>query len=134
MGNWNGLIYNEGLGLNDNLDWLEITRLNLKVPAEDLIVNDYNTDTAPTQSFIRLVNGTSASPTNWQCRSIEDVGVTKGSIIIVKGVTGTPVTMIHSSGNMHLDTSAVFSLSTYSTMVLVCTGSQWYEISRSDNN
>lgn len=133
MGKWNGLIYNEGLGLNDNLDWLEIERLNLQVPAQDLLVNNYKTDAAPTQSFIRLVRGT--TPVYIQCRSIEDVGVLNGAIIVVKGVSAGSIEPVHSSGNLHLALAApAFALTSYSTMVLVCTGTQYYEISRSDNN
>lgn len=133
MGNWNGLIYNTGLALNDNLDWLEIERLNLPTPAQDLVVNNYTADPAPTQSFIRLLQGTSTSPTHSQCRNIEDVGVSNGALIVVIGNSAGTVQPIHSTGNLHLAAPA-FGFTTYSTMVLACTGSQWYEIARSDNN
>lgn len=130
MGNWNGLIYNAGLGFNDNFDWLEIERLNLGGVPEELEVNNYVAP-SPTQSFIRLVQGT--TPVYTQCRSIGAAGVNNGAILVLKGLSSGTVGMIHSVGNLHLDTAA-FALTTYSTMVLICDGSQYYEISRSDNN
>ena len=132
MGWSNGLIYNEGLSLNDTLDWLEVERLNIGGTPEELEVNDYGT-LPPTQSWVRLVEGTSAAPTNYQCRSIGASGVNNGTILVLTGLSVEQITMIHTLGNIHLDTAS-FNLTTYSTMVLVCTGSQYYEISRSDNN
>ncbi len=133
MGSWTGLIYNEGLSLNDSRDWLEIARLNLGGTPEDLVVNDYEADNAPTQSFVRLIQGTSAAPSNSQCRQIPSSGVDNGTIIILKGITGAYISMVHPTGNLHLATGN-FALTSYSTMILACIGSQFWEISRSDNN
>jgi hypothetical protein len=128
MGNWNGLTYNVGLSRNDNIDWLEINKLNLGDP-EILEVNDGET-AAPTKSFIQLERGT--VPNISQCHTIATSGTTTGIILILKGLSAEIITMLDSVGNLELDPGA-FGLTSYSTMVLVRSGG-WHEIARSDNN
>lgn len=128
MGNWNGLVYNEGLIRNEAIDWLEIDKLNLGDP-EILEVNDGET-VAPTKSFIQLERGT--VPNISQCHSIGQSGTTTGVILIVKGLSAGTIAMLDSVGNLELD-STTFGLTSYSTMVLVRSGG-WHELARSDNN
>lgn len=128
MGSWNGLTYNAGLSLNDNIDWLEINKINLGDP-EILEVND-NRTVAPTKSFIQLERGT--VPNISQCHTIATSGSVTGVILVLKGLSAETVAMLDAVGNLSLDPGA-FSLTSYSTMVLV-RGSGWHEIARSDNN
>lgn len=127
MGTWNGLVYNNGLGLNDNLDWLEIETINLGSP-EILEVDDGETVT-PTKSFVQLEKGT--VPNISQCVQIGSSGLGSGVILVIKGLSTEVVTMIGNVGNLELESSHV--LTSYNTLVLV-RGSAWHEISRSDNN
>jgi hypothetical protein len=127
MGTWNGLVYNNGLGLNDNLDWLEIEIVNLGDP-EILDVDGGETPT-PTKSFIQLEHGT--VPSTSQCSTIGTGGLSTGVILVIKGLSSEVVSMLGSVGNLNLESP--FALTSNSTLVLV-RGPSWHEISRSDNN
>ena len=126
MGAWSGLVYNNGLIRCENTDWLEIDKLNLGDP-EILEVNDGEV-LSPTKSFIQLERGTVSSTI--QCHLIGISGLSSGTILIVRGLSSSTVTLINVGGN--IDIEAQFGLSTYSTMVLMRTAG-WSEIARSDN-
>ena len=128
MASKNGLIYNNGLIRCENADWLEIDKLNLGDP-EILEVNDGST-VVPTKSFIQLERGT--VPNISQCHSIGLSGIATGTILIDRGLTSESVTMLDAVGNLDIESTS-FSLTTYSTMVLMRV-SGWSEIARSDNN
>lgn len=129
MGASNGLIYNNGMALNANVDWLEIDKLTLGDP--EILKVDDGYAAAPTKSFIQLEQG--ATPSISQCHSITTTGMTFGSICVLRGLSSSIVTMVYGTGNVHIE-SPNFALSTYSTMVLLYYGGGWTELARSDNN
>jgi hypothetical protein len=125
MGTWAGLVYNNGLIRCANTDWLEIDKLNLGDP-EILEVNN-GAIVSPTKSFIQLEWGT--VPHVSQCDDIGISGLASGTILIVRGLSSSAVSLVDNGQNVHVE--SLFSLSTYNTMVLIKTNFGWSEIARS---